>query len=85
MWFCPRCGKPFANRNNSHSCVVVPLEAHFEGRPRTRELFDALLAAVNRTGDEPVSVIVSKGRIELMTRARFVAVEIGRASCRERV
>jgi len=78
MWYCPACGKPFANRNSSHSCVRIPLDAHFTGRARARELFDAFLAAVNMTGDEPVSVIVSKGRIELMTRARFVAVTVRR-------
>jgi hypothetical protein len=76
MWHCPECGKPFANRNSSHSCVRIPLDSHFEGRPRARQLFDALLAAVNETGDEPVSVVASKGRIELMTRARFVAVTV---------
>jgi hypothetical protein len=78
MWYCPECGKPFANRNSSHSCVRIPLEAHFVSRPRARELFDAFLAAVNLTGDEPVSVIVSKGRIELMTRARFAGAVIHR-------
>jgi hypothetical protein len=71
MWHCPECGKPFANRNSSHSCVRIPLDAHFVERPRARQLFDAFLAAVNATGDVPVDVIVSKGRIELMTRARF--------------
>jgi hypothetical protein len=78
MWHCPECGKPFANRNSSHSCVRIPLDAHFEGRPRARQLFDAFLAAVNLTGDEPVTVVVSKGRIELMTRARFAGAVIHR-------
>jgi hypothetical protein len=78
MWYCPECGKPFANRNSSHSCVRIPLDAHFIGRARARELFDAFLAAVNLTGDEPVSVIVSKGRIELMTRARFAGAIVHR-------
>jgi hypothetical protein len=78
MWYCPECGKPFANRNSPHSCVRIPLDAHFTVRARARELFDAFLAAVNMTGDEPVSVIVSKGRIELMTRARFAGVVVHR-------
>jgi hypothetical protein len=78
MWFCPRCGKPFANRNNWHACVRIPLETLFEGRPRVRQLFDAYLAAIQSTGDEPVRVIVSKTRIELMTRARFSGVMVRR-------
>jgi hypothetical protein len=78
MWYCPECGKPFANRNSSHSCVRIPLDAHFVGRPRARQLFDAFLTAVNATGDVPVDVIVSKGRIELMTRARFAGADVHR-------
>jgi Domain of unknown function (DUF5655) len=78
MWHCPECGKPFANRNSSHSCVRIPLDAHFTDRARARELFDAFLAAVNETGVEPVDVIVSKGRIELMTRARFAGAVVHR-------
>jgi len=78
MWHCPRCGKPFTNRNSSHSCVRIPLDAHFVGRPRARQLFDAFLAAVNETSSEPVTVVVSKGRIELMTRARFAGAVVHR-------
>jgi hypothetical protein len=78
MWHCPECGKPFANRNSSHSCVRIPLDAHFVGRPRARQLFDAFLTAVNATGDLPVDVIVSKGRIELITRARFAGAVVHR-------
>jgi hypothetical protein len=78
MWHCPECGKPFANRNSSHSCVRIPLDAPFVGRPRARQLFDAFLAAIDATGDVPVDVIVSKGRIELMTRARFAGAVVHR-------
>jgi hypothetical protein len=60
----------------SHSCVIVPLEAHFVGRPRARELFDAWLAAVQSTG--PITVSVSKTRIEFMTRARFTGAVVRR-------
>ena len=49
LWTCPRCGKSYVTRNMWHSCVVVPLESHFVGRPRARELYDAVL---NRLGDE---------------------------------
>ncbi|HYX12462.1 MAG TPA: DUF5655 domain-containing protein [Candidatus Acidoferrum sp.] len=78
LWFCPRCGKPFANTNSSHSCVRIPLESHFVARPNARRTFDALVAATNEAGEEPVRVIVSKTRIELMTRARFAAVSVRR-------
>jgi hypothetical protein len=57
-----------------HSCVVVPLDDHFVGKPRARELFDAWLTAVQTTG--PVTVSVSKTRIEFMTRARFTGATV---------
>ena len=67
LWTCPNCGKQYVTRNMSHSCVVIPLETHFVGRPRARRLFDAYLAALEADG--PITVSVSKTRIELMTRA----------------
>lgn len=76
LWTCPRCGKQYVTRNAWHSCVVVSLESHFEGKPRARELFDAFLAAVRSTG--PVTISVSKTRIEIMTRARFTGCQVRR-------
>jgi hypothetical protein len=77
LWTCPRCHKQYVTRNMSHSCVIVDLDAHFVGRsPRVRQLFDAWLAAVRSTG--PVTVAVSKTRIEFMTRARFTGAIIRR-------
>jgi hypothetical protein len=60
----------------SHSCVVVPLDAHFVGRPRARQLYDAVVALLERDG--PVTVSVSRSRIEFMTRARFAGVQVRR-------
>jgi hypothetical protein len=54
----------------------VPLEDHFVGRPRARELFDAYLAALRTQG--PVTISVSKTRIEIMTRARFTGATVRR-------
>lgn len=59
-----------------HSCVVVPLESHFVDRPRARQLFEAYRAAVESQG--PVTVAVSKTRIEFMTRARFTGAIVRR-------
>jgi hypothetical protein len=60
----------------SHSCVVVPLESHFEDRPRARELYDAVLRFLEADG--PITVSVSKTRIEFMTRARFAGISARR-------
>ena len=76
LWTCPDCGKQYVTRNMWHSCVVVPLESHFVGRPRARELFDAYVAVLEREG--PVTISVSKTRIEIMTRARFTGAVVRR-------
>ncbi|MBI3185958.1 MAG: hypothetical protein HYZ28_27800 [Myxococcales bacterium] len=72
LWHCPRCGRPFANRNQEHSCGVWTLEHHFHARPKARRLYDAFLAAVRECG--PVQTIPAKTRIGLQTRMIFAAV-----------
>jgi hypothetical protein len=72
LWTCPRCGKSYVTRNMSHSCVIVPLDSHFAGRPRAPQLFEAIVRMLEAEG--PTTVSVSKTRIELMTRARFAAI-----------
>jgi hypothetical protein len=59
-----------------HSCVVVPLADHFVGRQRSQQLYRAVLAMLEREG--PVTVSVSRTRIEFMTRARFAGVQVRR-------
>lgn len=76
LWICPRCGKSYVTRNLWHSCVVVPLDDHFAGRAAAEKLFADLLSAMESEG--PVTVSVSKTRIELMTRARFAGVQVRR-------
>ena len=74
MWQCPVCGQTFVTRNMPHSCLVVPLDQHFEGRPPAlRAAFDALVAAAEANG--PVTVNATKSRITLQVRMRFAAVE----------
>jgi hypothetical protein len=61
LWRCPRCGKSYVTRNLWHSCVVIPLEALFVGRPRALELYRSVLRLLEAEG--PVTVSVSKTRI----------------------
>ncbi len=72
LWTCPRCRRPFANRNQEHSCESVSLDQHFKGRPQARKLFDAYLRAIRRIG--PVTVTTAKTRIGIQTRMIFSAV-----------
>lgn len=74
LWKCARCGRRFANRNQSHACAIPgKLEAHFEGRdPSVELLFRDLVALVRRCG--PVTVIAEKTRIAFQVRISFMAV-----------
>ena len=48
VWTCIKCGRIFQKKGQAHSCRKVPLEKHFEGMQKARELFDHLLAEVNQ-------------------------------------
>ena len=73
LWTCPRCGRRFANRNQSHTCAPLgDLERHFErSDPPVRAAFDAVLAAVAPLG--PVTVLPERTRIALQVRMSFAA------------
>ncbi len=75
LWRCPDCARRFANRNQSHSCGRHSLESHFRGKNReVRELFDALVALLQRFG--PVTVLPEKTRIAFQVRMSFAAVSV---------
>ncbi len=72
LWICPRCGRSFANKNQSHFCSDVKLEAHFAGRePTVVATFKRLLADARRSG--PVTVLPEKTRIAFQVRMSFAA------------
>jgi Domain of unknown function (DUF5655) len=73
LWSCPRCGRTFANRNQTHTCAELgDLDRHFAGAaPQVRAAFDRVLAGVQRLG--PVSVLPEKTRIALHVRMSFAA------------
>ncbi len=73
MWGCPRCGRTFANRNQSHACAPLgDLEQHFtRAAPEVRAIFDRVLAEVSAFG--PVEVLAEKTRIALHVRMSFAA------------
>jgi Domain of unknown function (DUF5655) len=73
MWACPRCGRSFASRNQTHTCAALGgLDQHFaNSAPQVRAAFDAALAAVSAMG--PVEVLAEKTRIALHVRMSFAA------------
>jgi hypothetical protein len=73
LWRCNKCGRRFANKNQTHFCSNVPLESHFVRKPaETRQLYEAFLAAVRLHG--PVLVLPEKTRIAFQVRMSFAAL-----------
>jgi hypothetical protein len=78
LWRCERCGREFANRNQSHACGRHDLGHHFAGKPpEIRALFDAVVAAIRDLG--PVEVLPEKTRIAFHVRMSFAQVTPRRA------
>lgn len=80
LWTCQKCGNAFANPNNWHSCVRVPLAVHFRGRPKAYALFKTFRKAVEAIG--PVRLVSSKTRIVFMVRVRFAGCSVKKDSIR---
>ena len=77
MWICPKCGRRFANRNQSHFCSNARLEDHFAGRePQVIATFQRLLAAAKKSG--PVTVVPEKTRIAFQVRMSYAAFTLRR-------
>jgi hypothetical protein len=73
LWRCSKCGRRFANKNQSHFCSNVSLTTHFKGKPReTRRLYAAFLAAIRSHG--PVTVLPEKTRIAFQVRMSFAVL-----------
>ena len=70
LWHCDRCGRDFANRNQSHACGTYDLEHHFRGKPpEIRALFDLVVRMLDDIG--PVRVLPEKTRIAFQVRMSF--------------
>ncbi|HKD17660.1 MAG TPA: DUF5655 domain-containing protein [Thermoanaerobaculia bacterium] len=76
LWRCAKCGRRFANRNQSHFCCSRrPLASHFAGKPAAvRSLFDRVRKAVESCG--PATVLSEKTRIAFHARMSFMAVMV---------
>ena len=48
LWKCPRCHREFAKTNQSHSCILYPLEKHFKNKEFAKNLFDDLVKKINK-------------------------------------
>ena len=74
LWACPRCGRTFANVNQTHTCARLgDLDRHFIGtEPEVRATFHRIVATVSgpRSGETSCP---EKTRIALHVRMSFAA------------
>ena len=73
LWICDRCGRSFANRNQTHTCAPLgDLDRHFErSDEHVRATFNAVLSVLDRVG--PYEVLAERSRIALHVRMSFAA------------
>ena len=82
LWRCPECGREFRHRNQWHSCVVVSVDSHFEGRPPwMRQALDEMVCRLEQAAG-PVRTDAVKGTIALAAGARFAEIALGARSMR---
>ena len=77
LWKCSKCGRLFANRNQSHFCSRYTLREHLAGKSALAiSLFREFANLVKRCG--PVRVVPEKTRIAFQVRMSFAAVSLRR-------
>jgi|SRR5262245_128535 len=75
LWECPRCGRRFANRNQSHGCTRLTVSDCLDGKSKqVVELYLAFEAAVRACG--PVRVHPTKTRIGFIARMTFAGARV---------
>lgn len=75
LWRCPRCGRRFANVNQSHACGRHTLQDHLAGkRPEVIRLYRRFAKMARACG--PVTILPEKTRIAFQVRMSFAAVTL---------
>jgi Domain of unknown function (DUF5655) len=78
MWTCPRCGRSFASRNQTHACTAVTVEEHLRGKSDTAiEIYRAFERAVMLQGKSRPHA--TKTRIAFINRMTFAGAAFGSA------
>ncbi|HUW95179.1 MAG TPA: hypothetical protein VMW58_05290 [Anaerolineae bacterium] len=73
LWTCPKCGRPFAQRYQSHSCGRYSVEKFLEGKsPSVVDLFNRFVELVSSCG--PVTLAPARTRVGCQARIIFAAV-----------
>jgi hypothetical protein len=75
LWTCPKCGRQFERRGQTHSCKFFPLDEHFKGKDHGRILYEKFKNVVKNTlGDFKIESV--ECCIHFVNIFTFVAVKI---------
>ena len=72
LWRCKKCGRPFANRNQTHSCGRFTVTEFHGKSPQAVDLYQTFAAAIERLGD--VITAPAKTRVGFQVRMIFASV-----------
>jgi hypothetical protein len=73
LWRCSKCRRPFANRNQSHSCGRYTVEQFLTGKSeKAIRLYDRFVEAVAECGD--IVMAPAKTRVGFQVRMIFAAI-----------
>lgn len=75
LWTCPKCGRQFQRKGQSHSCKLFPIQQHFKAKPRGKKLYEVLCREIKKyTG--PFKLESLECCIHFTTTFTFAAVHI---------
>lgn len=74
-WTCPKCGRMFKRKGQTHSCKTFPLEQHFSRKAKLRTLFNKLSEAIS-TRIGPFNIDSVECCIHLVHQSTFSAVKV---------
>ena len=75
LWECPKCGRRFERKGQTHSCKYFPIEQHFIGKEKGEKLYEKLKMALQRQlGDFKIESL--ECCIHFVSTFTFAAVKI---------
>ncbi len=74
-WFCPKCERPFKNRNQYHSCVNVDIESLFKNKnPVVKKIYNRIALTAKKCGKDVLET-ASLNAIFMKAPATFLAIK----------
>ncbi len=79
VWNCPICNKSFRNKNQEHSCEVVPVEMHLRNKaPHVHAIYYRILEHIDTFG--PFTLNPVKTVVQVKNGATFLSIKPKRES-----